>query len=173
MKMPVAVMLIALCFASVTSAQTVPQPTEGDFVVNNFHFRSGEVLPQLRLHYATYGKPARDANGRVANAVLILHGTTGSAQQFMRPQFAGVLFGPGQLLDINRYYVILPDNIGHGHSSKPSDGLHAGFPHYDYDDMVQAQYLLAHPGAEGQPSAAGDGHLHGLHACLDLDGSPS
>lgn len=142
-KMPAAVLLIAsLCFASATFAQNRPQPSDGEYVVNNFHFRSGEVLPQLRLHYATLGKPARDASGRVTNAVLILHGTTGSGQQFMRPQFAGVLFGPGQLLDINRYYIILPDNIGHGRSSKPSDGLHARFPHYDYDDMVQAQYLL-------------------------------
>lgn len=136
------VLTLGLCFASATFAQTLPQPSEGDYVVNNFRFRSGEVLPQLRLHYATLGKPARDAGGRVTNAVLILHGTTGSGQQFMRPQFAGVLFGPGQLLDINRYYIILPDNIGHGRSSKPSGGLHARFPHYDYDDMVQAQYLL-------------------------------
>lgn len=133
---------LGLCFASATFAQTLPQPGEGEYVVKNFHFRSGEALPQLRLHYATLGKPARDAGGHVTNAVLILHGTTGSGQQFMRPQFAGVLFGPGQLLDINRYYIILPDNIGHGRSSKPSDGLHARFPHYDYDDMVQAQYLL-------------------------------
>jgi homoserine O-acetyltransferase len=131
-----------LLLASAIFAQNLPQPTEGDYVVNKFHFRSGEVLPQLRLHYATYGKPSRNGNGRVTNAVLILHGTTGSGQQFMRPQFAGVLFGPGELLDIRRYYIILPDNLGHGRSSKPSDGLHARFPHYDYDDMVQAQYLL-------------------------------
>lgn len=138
----VVALFCGLLATNLTCAQTFPQPTEGDYVANNFHFRSGEVLPQLRLHYATYGKPARDSNGRVTNAVLILHGTTGSGQQFLRPQFAGVLFGPGQLLDINRYYIILPDNLGHGHSSKPSDGLHARFPHYDYDDMVQAQYLL-------------------------------
>ena len=138
----VVAVFFGLLAADLTCAQTLPQPTEGDYVVNNFHFRSGEVLPQLRLHYATYGKPSRDGNGRVTNAVLILHGTTGSGQQFVRPQFAAVLFGPGQLLDINRYYIILPDNVGHGRSSKPSDGLHARFPHYDYDDMVQAQYQL-------------------------------
>ena len=138
----VAVLCGLLAANNKTSAQNLPKPAEGDFVVNNFHFRSGEELPQLRLHYASYGKPVRDPNGRVTNAVLILHGTTGSGQQFLRPQFAGELFGPGQLLDINRYYIILPDSIGHGHSSKPSDGLHARFPHYDYDDMVQAQYLL-------------------------------
>ncbi|HYL96495.1 MAG TPA: hypothetical protein VET69_11895, partial [Terriglobales bacterium] len=80
-----------LLLATAVFAQSLPPPTEGDYVVNNFHFRSGEVLPQLRLHYATYGKPSRDGNGRVTNAVLILHGTTGSGQQFVRPQFAGVL----------------------------------------------------------------------------------
>ena len=142
MKTIVKAVACVLLFAAGVFAQTPPQPREGDFVVNNFHFRSGERLPQLRLHYATYGKPARDASGRVTNAVLILHGTTGSGQQFTGERFAGVLFGPGQLLDVQRYYVILPDSIGHGHSSKPSDGLHAHFPHYNYDDMVQAQYLL-------------------------------
>ena len=142
MKKPLNAFAWVLLLATASSSQTLPKPTEGDYVVNNFNFRSGEALPKLRLHYATYGKPVRDAKGKVTNAVLILHGTTGSGQQFLRPQFAGVLFGPGQLLDINRYYIILPDSIGHGHSSKPSDGLHARFPHYDYDDMVQAQYLL-------------------------------
>lgn len=139
----------ALCLASTVvlfalsaAAQELPKPAEGDFVIRNFHFRSGETLPELRLHYATYGKPVTDANGRVKNAILILHGTTGSGRQFMSEQFAGVLFEPGELLDANRYYVILPDSIGHGHSSKPSDGLHARFPHYDYDDMVEAHYRL-------------------------------
>ena len=99
-------------------------------------------LPELRMHYMTLGKPVRDANGRVTNAVLILHGTGGSGRQFLAPQFADVLFGPGQLLDANRYFIILPDNIGHGKSSKPSDGLQAHFPQYDYDDMVLAQYDL-------------------------------
>lgn len=133
--------LLAIC-ALMVSAQELPKPAEGDYLVHNFHFRSGETLPELRLHYATYGKPVTDAAGHVINAVMILHGTTGSGQQFTTTQFAGVLFGPGQLLDASRYFIILPDAIGNGHSSKPSDGLHARFPHYDYDDMVEAQHLL-------------------------------
>ena len=120
----------------------LPSTTEGDFVVKNFKFRSGETLPELRLHYTTLGKPVRNAEGRVTNAVLILHGTGGSGQQFLQQQFAGELFGPGQLLDANRYYIILPDGVGHGKSSKPSDGLHARFPQYDYDDMVAAHHQL-------------------------------
>jgi len=117
-------------------------PKEGDYVSHDFHFRSGETLPELRLHYSTLGTPARNANGQVTNAVMLLHGTTGSGTQFLTPQFADVLFGPGQLLDAARYYIILPDNIGHGKSSKPSDGMHARFPQYDYDDMVAAQHEL-------------------------------
>jgi homoserine O-acetyltransferase/O-succinyltransferase len=116
--------------------------TEGDYVVKNFKFRSGETLPELRLHYTTLGKPVRNAEGRVTNAVLILHGTGGSGNQFLQPIFAGELFGPGQLLDATRYFIILPDGIGHGKSSKPSDGLHAHFPQYDYDDMVAAHHRL-------------------------------
>ena len=101
---------------------------EGDYISRNFRFGSGETLPELRLHYSTLGHPRRDANGHVTNAVLILHGTGGSGKQFLRPQFAGVLFAPGGLLDPARYYIILPDGIGHGKSSKPSDGMHASFP---------------------------------------------
>src|SRR5215469_14348020 len=108
-------------------AQQPPKPAEGDFVARNFRFRSGEVLPEMNLHYATYGHPIRDGSGRVTNAVMILHGTTGSGQQFTSASFAGVLFGPGQLLDRNRYFIILPDSIGHGRSSKPSDGQHMRF----------------------------------------------
>src|SRR6516162_5907896 len=122
--------------------QAKPATAEGDFVVKNFQFRSGESLPELRLHYTTLGKPARDAQGRVSNAVLILHGTGGTGHQFLSPIFANELFGPGQLLDATRYYIVLPDGIGHGKSSKPSDGLHAHFPQYDYDDMVAAQHRL-------------------------------
>jgi homoserine O-acetyltransferase/O-succinyltransferase len=136
-----------MCFSSllVTSqifAQEIPQPTEGDYLTKNFHFRSGEALPEMKLHYRTYGEPVRNAGGQVTNAVLIMHGTTGSGRQFVGKNFAGVLFGSGQLLDAGRYYIILPDAIGHGGSSKPSDGLHAKFPQYDYDDMVAAQHLL-------------------------------
>jgi homoserine O-acetyltransferase len=119
-----------------------PATTEGDFTVKNFKFRSGESLPELRLHYTTLGKLARDERGRATNAVLILHGTGGSGHQFLQPIFAGELFGPGQLLDATRYFIILPDGIGHGKSSKPSDGLHARFPSYDYDDMVAGHYRL-------------------------------
>lgn len=115
---------------------------QGDYTVKDFHFRSGETLPELKLHYYTLGAPERDASGRVTNAVLITHGTGGSGRQFLSPQFAGILFGPGQLLDAKRYFIILPDGIGHGCSSKPSNGLHMRFPHYDYDDMVAGQHAV-------------------------------
>jgi homoserine O-acetyltransferase len=124
------------------SERNYPAPVEGDFVIPNFHFRSGEVLPELRIHYRTIGTAKADASGVVRNAVLIGHGTGGAGTQFFSPQFGNVLFGPAQLLDATRYFIILPDGIGHGGSSKPSDGLHARFPHYTYDDMVEAQYQL-------------------------------
>jgi homoserine O-acetyltransferase len=123
-------------------AAEYPPPNSADFVIRDFHFRSGDVLPQLRIHYRTFGSPNRDANGTVRNAVLILHGTTGSGNQFVRPEFAGELFAKGQLLDAERYFIILPDNIGHGESSRPSEGLHARFPKYGYHDMIEAQYRL-------------------------------
>src|SRR5579864_112167 len=126
-------------------AQTWPTH-EGDFVVRNFHFNDGETLSQLRLHYTTLGTPHRDASGRVTNAVLIMHGTGGTGHQFLRPVFAGVLFGPGQLLDSSKHFIILPDDIGHGKSSKPSDGMRAKFPHYDYADMVKGEYDLVTQG---------------------------
>jgi homoserine O-acetyltransferase len=119
---------------------------EADWTVHDFTFKSGEKLPDLRMHYITPGTPSRDASGHVRNAVLIMHGTTSKAQAFLSDNFAGVLFGKGQPLDATRYYIILPDAIGHGKSSEPSDGLHARFPHYDYDDMVRADYLLVHDG---------------------------
>ena len=119
-----------------------PPPTESDFVIHDFHFRSGETLPELRLHYRTLGSPQRDRNGSVRNGVLILHGTTGSGAQFFRGEFAGELYGKGQPLDVTRYYLIIPDGIGHGQSSKPSDGLHAKFPRYGYLDMIEAQRRL-------------------------------
>ncbi len=123
-----------------------PRTAEGDYVAKNFKFQSGETLPELRLHYTTLGKPVRDAKGRVTNAVLILHGTGGAGSQFLQAIFAGELFGPGQLLDASRYFIVLPDGIGHGKSSKPSDGLHAHFPQYDYDDMVAAHHQLLSEG---------------------------
>ena len=139
---PILALASALALSALAFTQEPPKPAEGDFVVHNFRFRSGESLPEMSLHYATYGKPITDAAGRVTNAVMVLHGTTGTGQQFTGARFAGVLFGAGQLLDANRYFIILPDAIAHGRSTKPSDGLHAHFPHYDYDDMVEAQHLL-------------------------------
>lgn len=117
-------------------------PVDGDFVVRDATFRSGEKLAEVRLHYATLGAPHRNAAGEIDNAVLLLHGTGGTGRQFLQPQFADELFGPGQPLDITRYWIILPDNIGHGRSSKPSDGMRMRFPKYDYDDMVAFQNRL-------------------------------
>ena len=135
-----------LLAAEAFGQQAVPTPNEGDFILHNFHFKSGDTLPEVRMHYYTFGKVAKDTNGSATNAVLILHGTSGSGRQFLVPQFAGALFGPGQLLDARRYFVIIPDNIGHGKSTKPSDGLRAHFPQYDYDDMIAAQHELLEKG---------------------------
>jgi homoserine O-acetyltransferase len=138
--------------AGISSAQGPPAPGDrpapvaGDFVIHDFHFTTGETLPELKLHYVTLGEPRRDASGVVRNAVIILHGTGGTGQQFLSPNFAGVLFGPGQLLDARTHYLILPDGIGHGRSSKPSDGMHLRFPHYGYTDMVTLQYRLVTEG---------------------------
>ncbi|MGH9783651.1 MAG: alpha/beta fold hydrolase, partial [Terriglobia bacterium] len=132
---------ILICAAAPLPAQ-FPTPAEGDFIVRDFRFKSGETLPELRIHYRTIGQPARDAQGRVTNAVLLLHGTGGSGTNFLVPRFSQVLFGPGQLLDARRYYLIIPDSIGNGRSSKPSDGLRMRFPHYEYDDAVALQYRL-------------------------------
>src|ERR1041385_9123606 len=137
-----ALILVAALLSVMCYAQDYPQPQQGNFIVKDFQFKSGEKLPEVKLHYYTLGTPQKDSSGHVRNAVLILHGTTGSGRQFLAPYFAGVLFGPGQLLDATKYFIILPDNIGHGESSKPSDGLHARFPHYEYDDMIQLQYRL-------------------------------
>lgn len=120
-------------------APATPVPMQHDLIVHDFRFGSGETLPEVRLHYMTLGTPRRDAAGHVTNAVMVLHGTGGSGEQFLRPQFADVLYKPGGVLDPARYFIILPDDIGHGKSSKPSDGLHARFPHYDYDDMVELE----------------------------------
>jgi homoserine O-acetyltransferase len=137
---------VLLSVGGVAAEPVALQPTEGDYVAHDFMFASGEKLGELRLHYTTLGVPRRDKQGRVTNAVMILHGTGGSGQQFFRPQFADVLFAKGGLLDPAKYFIILPDGIGHGKSSKPSDGMRAGFPKYDYDDMVKAQHLLATQG---------------------------
>lgn len=137
-----AVLTLFLLGVAYLHAADYPQPTPGDFLIKDFKFASGETLPELRIHYRTLGTPQKDAHGRVRNAVLILHGTTGSGENFLGPNFAGVLFSPGGLLDARKYYIVLPDGIGHGQSSKPSDSLHARFPRYGYNDMVTAQYRL-------------------------------
>ncbi len=140
--MKLVILLLILAVATLSLAADYPAPVEADYVIHDFHFNSGQVLPELRMHYLTVGSPRRDKQGVIGNAVLILHGTTGSSAQFLRPEFAGELYGPGQPLDVTRYYLIIPDNIGHGKSSKPSDGLHANFPEYGYRDMIEAQYRL-------------------------------
>ena len=142
--------LLALALQAATPVASTPPsapakawPTrEADFTVANFRFRTGETLPQVRIHYTMLGQPHRDAKGEIDNAVMVLHGTGGTGKQFLQPQFADELYGPGQPLDISKYWIILPDNVGHGGSSKPSDGLHMRFPRYDYDDMVALQYRL-------------------------------
>ena len=144
MKLFTRILAVVALLVTLTLAQEAPKfaVAEGDFVARDFKFRSGEQLAQLRLHYRTLGKPVRDPSGQITNAVLLLHGTGGSGQTFLSAQFANELFGPGQLLDLSHYFIVAPDGIGHGHSSKPSDGMHAHFPQYDYDDMVAAQHLL-------------------------------
>jgi homoserine O-acetyltransferase/O-succinyltransferase len=142
--------LYSICAMSVLSCAglgsalgaPVERPLEGDYVIHDFRFASGETLPELRLHYTYLGKARRDSAGRVTNAVLIMHGTGGSGHSLINDRFSAVLFQKGQLLDAEKYYIILPDGIGHGKSSKPSDGLHARFPQYTYQDMVAAQYAL-------------------------------
>lgn len=136
--------LLSLLLAVQAPAQPAPvwPVREADIVVRDFRFASGETLPELRLHYSTLGAPHRNAKGEIDNAVMVLHGTGGTGKQFLSPQFADELYGPGQPLDITRYFIILPDGIGHGGSSKPSDGLRAAFPRYDYADMVEGQARL-------------------------------
>jgi len=135
-------LLLAAAPAAAQPTDWASRLTEGDVALADFRFRSGETLPVLRMHYATLGTPRRNAAGEIVNAVMVLHGTGGTGRQFLAPQFADELYGPGQPLDLARHYVILPDNIGHGRSAKPSDGLRMRFPHYDYDDMVAAQRQL-------------------------------
>jgi homoserine O-acetyltransferase/O-succinyltransferase len=132
--------LTCLGAAPAAGAADFPAPVEGDYVARDFRFGSGETLPSLTLHYRTIGTPQRDASGVVRNAVMILHGTGGTGAAFLSQTFGGELFGAGQVLDATRYFIILPDGIGHGKSSKPSNGLHARFPKYTYDDMVRAQH---------------------------------
>jgi homoserine O-acetyltransferase len=129
-------------------AAAYPTPVAGDFTVKDFQFSTGETLPVLKLHYQTIGTPRRDGKGVVRNAVLIMHGTGGTGRQFLSANFGDVLFGPGQLLDAQTHYIILPDAVGHGGSSRPSDGLRAKFPRYTYGDIVTAQYRLVTEGLQ-------------------------
>ncbi len=133
---------LCILAANFAFAADYPTPTEGDYTIRDFKFTSGETLPELRLHYRTLGKPQKDTDGKTTNAVLIMHGTTGSGAQFIRAEFAGELFGKDQPLDATKFFIVLPDGIGHGKSSKPSDGMHAKFPRYGYLDMIEAQYRL-------------------------------
>jgi homoserine O-acetyltransferase len=140
-----AMLVCAACWGQPATA-SFPNLVESDWVTHDFTFQSGEKLADLRLHYTTVGTPARDAAGHVRNAVMVLHGTGGTGRSFLGAGFGGVLFGKGQPLDAETHFIILPDDIGHGKSSKPSDGLHMKFPHYDYADMVHAEYLLVRDG---------------------------
>jgi homoserine O-acetyltransferase len=159
--------LLALVTGGAPLAAESASPAEADYVIKDFHFAAGVRLPQLRIHYRFLGKPVRDAHGRVVNAVLILHGTGGSGASFMRRDFSDELFGAGQPLDASRYFLILPDGIGHGGSSKPSDGLHARFPAYGYVDMVEAQYRLLTEGLEVNHARLIMGtSMGGMHAWL-------
>jgi homoserine O-acetyltransferase len=126
----------------IVGATDYPAPAESEYTIRDFKFTNGETLPELRIHYRTLGKAEKDVQGKTTNAVLIMHGTTGSGAQFIRPEFAGELFGGGQPLAAAKFFIVLPDGIGHGKSSKPSDGLRAKFPRYGYRDMVDAQYRL-------------------------------
>ena len=136
-----------LSFAVASVAQSNTPATHwpaqnGAITLHNFRFGTGETLPELKLHYLTLGTPHRNAAGHVDNAILLLHGTGGNAHSLLNPVFSDVLFVPGGILDIQKYFIILPDDIGHGESSKPSDGMHMHFPAYDYDDMVRAERMM-------------------------------
>jgi homoserine O-acetyltransferase/O-succinyltransferase len=139
------VLLVLTCMSSLSQSTATASkwPTvDGNITLRDFRFGTGETLPELKLHYLTLGTPHRNAAGHTDNVVLLLHGTGGNAHSLMNPLFSDVLFAPGGVLDITKYFIILPDDIGHGESSKPSDGLHAHFPAYDYDDMVRGQHMM-------------------------------
>ena len=127
-----------------------------DFTEHDFHFSDGATLPDIRIHYVTLGTPQRDAHGEIDNAVLLMHGTTGTGKAFLAPAMQRELFAPGQPLDTSRYFVVIPDGLGRGGSSKPSDGLHARFPHYGYGDVVEANHRLLVEGL----------HIHHLRLVL-------
>jgi len=132
-----------LALLACLSGTVYAQGTQGDYVARNFRFTTGETLAEVKIHYTTVGTPRKDARGVTRNAVMILHGTGGNGRgTFLGRGWAGELYGPGQTLDTTKFFIVLPDNVGHGASSKPSDGLKAKFPKYTYDDMVKLQYQL-------------------------------
>jgi homoserine O-acetyltransferase/O-succinyltransferase len=139
MKLFAALGVFVFALSSVAAAADYPAPKQGEWIARDFKFHTGEVLPEIRLHYTTIGEPT-------GTPVVVLHGTGGSAASMLTAGFAGELFGPGQLLDASKYFAIIPDALGHGKSSKPSDGLKTKFPHYDYADMVAGQYRLLSKG---------------------------
>lgn len=139
-------LILSLLAAGQVGAQSYPTPVEGDFVARDFRFTSGETMAEVKLHYRTVGTPRKSADGSIRNGVLILHGTGGSGRGFLSEGYGGRLLGKGQLLDAERYFIILPDNVGHGQSSKPSDGMRMKFPKYRYTDMVRLQHLLVTEG---------------------------
>jgi homoserine O-acetyltransferase len=151
--------VVALIAGAATAAD-YPVPKEGNWTAKDFKFHTGEVMPELRLHYTTVGEPS-------GQPVLILHGTTGSGPSMLTPAFAGELFGPGQPLDAARYFIVLPDAVGHGKSAKPSDGMRAKFPRYNYDDMVAAQYRLVSEGLGiGHVRLVLGNSMGGMHAWI-------
>ncbi len=158
--------LVSLLLITAARAADYPAPFEGDVTLRDFQFVSGESLPELRIHYRTIGELQRDSDGHARNAVLITHGTTGSGKQFIRPEFAGELFGKGEPLDAQKFFIVLPDGIGHGKSSKPSDGAHAKFPRYGYRDMVEAEHrLLNELGVDHERLVMGTS-MGGMHTWL-------
>jgi homoserine O-acetyltransferase/O-succinyltransferase len=138
-----------------TGQASVDGQRQSDVIFSNYKFRDGETLPQLRIHYATLGNPHRNAEGTVDNAILLLHWTNASSQALLVPEYQEAVFSPGAPLDTARFFVIIPDDVGHGRSSKPSDGLRAAFPHYGYQDMVDLQHKLV-------TESLGIQHLHAL-----------
>ena len=148
---------VVLPFAAV--AADYPAPKQGEWIARDFKFHTGEVMPEVKLAYTTIGEPSGEP-------VLVLHGTSQRAGAMLTPVFAGELFGAGQPLDASKYFIIIPDSLGHGGSTKPSDGLRGKFPRYNYDDMVEAQYRLRQRRAWHQARAADHRQLDGRHACL-------
>ncbi|HTJ94720.1 MAG TPA: alpha/beta fold hydrolase [Pararobbsia sp.] len=142
-RVATAVMCALLGLATAHAATGDPAPAQAaDFSEHDFHFSEGTTLPEIRIHYVTLGTPRRDAKGEIDNAVLLMHGTTGTGKAFLAPAMQRELFGPGEPLDTSRYYIVIPDGLGRGGSSKPSDGMHARFPHYGYIDVVEANHRL-------------------------------